>query len=130
MAEMLCEPFDSLVVSSEELNGETPETVAFRTESTRKSTFVTPRLSLAWTDTVIVPDTVAPFAGEIRLVVGAVTSALLTVTETGAAFPLFPAASYAIAATVCVPFENRVVSTMVLKGDAPVAFPISTESKR
>jgi len=40
-------------------------------------------LSLAVALTVVVPDTVAPFAGELMLTLGAVVSAFDTVTVTG-----------------------------------------------
>jgi len=68
-------------------------------------------LSEAFAETVVVPDTVAPFTGaEIETVGGVVSvGVLLTVTVTVALVLLFPAASLAIARSVCEPLLVVVV---------------------
>src|SRR4029077_18795968 len=53
----------------------------------------TPLLSVAVAPRVTVPETGAPPAGEVTLTVGAVVSALLTVTPTAAEVLVLPAAS-------------------------------------
>jgi hypothetical protein len=61
---------------------------------------------------VIVPDTVAPFAGEVIDTVGGVVSAggaLETVTVTAAEVLVLPAVSRAMAVTVCEPLLTPVV---------------------
>ena len=70
----------------------------------RNVTPATPTLSEAEAATVRVPTTLDPFAGEVRLTVGAVVSALFTVTFTTAAVAVFPAASRATAVSVWEPF--------------------------
>jgi len=69
-------------------------------------------LSDAFAETVTVFATVALLAGEEMETVGAVVSGvvLLTVTVTLALVAEFPAASFAIARNVCVPFVDFVVS--------------------
>ena len=63
----------------------------------------TPTLSVALAVIVIAPDTVAPAAGEVIDTDGGVVS-LETVTVTAAEVVRLPAASRAIADTVCEPF--------------------------
>ena len=77
--------------------------------STRNCTPATPTLSLAVALTVVVPDTVAPFAGELMLTVGAVVSSFDTVTEIADEVVRFPAASRATAVNVCDPLLTIVV---------------------
>src|SRR5262245_38591989 len=72
----------------------------------RKRTPATPTLSAAEAARVTVPDTVAPLAGEVIDTVGGVVSgggALFTVTLTAAEVRVLPAASGAMAVSVCVP---------------------------
>ena len=59
----------------------------------------------------IVPLTVAPLAGAVRLTLGSVVSAtvLLTVTVQAAEVPTFPAASYALAERLYEPLATVVV---------------------
>jgi len=85
-------PLANVVVSRVFAYGEVVA-VATTIPSIRKSTLVTPTLSEAEADIVIVPDTVAPLVGDVILVLGSVRSALLTVTEIGVVLPTFPAAS-------------------------------------
>ena len=66
-------------------------------------------LLVAFAVTVVVPDTVAPFAGKVIDTTGG-AAALLTVTLSPALAVLFPAVSFATAFSVCVPFELFVVS--------------------
>ena len=72
-------------------------------------------MSEAVADTVIVPEAVEPFAGLVMETVGGVVSAgggagaLLTVTVTGAEVVRFPAASRAMAVSVCEAFDAVVV---------------------
>jgi hypothetical protein len=59
---------------------------------------------------VIVPETVAPEAGEVSDTVGGVVSGVLfTVMDTAALAVLFPAVSVATAVRLCWPFANVVV---------------------
>src|SRR5437773_8622345 len=67
------------------------------TLSSRNCTPATPTLSAAVADTVIVPDTVAAFAGAVSDTVGAIRS-LKTVTVTAAEVATLPDASRARAA--------------------------------
>jgi hypothetical protein len=62
------------------------------------------RLLEADPDTVIVPDTVAPSAGAVIETIGG-AAALLTVTVSPALVVLVPAVSFAMALSVCEPFE-------------------------
>ena len=68
-------------------------------------------MSEALADTVIVPETVEPFAGLVMETVGGVVSGVLlfTVTVTGLEVVRFPAASRAMAVRVCEPFDAEVV---------------------
>src|SRR5215212_3015591 len=68
-----CAPFDAVVVSQLHAYGE-DVSVDFSTPSSQNSTFVTPMLSAAFAVTVVVPDTVAPFAGAVIDVIGSVVS--------------------------------------------------------
>ena len=69
------------------------------------------RLLEAVPDTVIMPDTVAPFAGAVIDTTGGAT-ALLTVTVSPALVVLTPAVSFATAFSVCDPLELFVVSQL------------------
>src|SRR2546422_696977 len=68
-------------------------------------------LSVAFADTVIVPETVAPADGAAMETVGGVVSA--TVTLTAAAVAVLPAASLATAVSVCAPMEDSAVFQLV-----------------
>src|SRR5262245_38688490 len=94
--------------------------------SPKNWTPTTPTLSAALAETVTVPDTVAPFAGEVIFTVGGVVSgggALLTVTVTAADVVRFPAASRAIARRVCVPFPAPLVFHEIENGAAVSSAP-------
>jgi hypothetical protein len=69
------------------------------------------RLLEAVPETVIVPDTVAPFAGAVIETAGGAT-ALLTVTVLPALVVLIPAVSFAMAFKVCEPLELFAVSQL------------------
>ena len=75
------------------------------TPSMRKRTPTTPTSSSAVAVSVVVPTIVAPAAGAVTATVGAVTS-LSTVIATPAETTLLPAASRAIAVTVCGPLAT------------------------
>ena len=79
-------------------------------------------------DTVIVPETVAPDAGDAIEIVGAVV--LFTVTETAALVAVCPAALEATAESECAPFERAAVFRDRLKGAAVSAAPELTPSTR
>src|SRR5262249_32931542 len=79
--------------------------------SSLNCTPATPTLSEALAVTATVPETVAPFAGAGRVTEGGGVSgggALLTVTVTDAEL-LIPAASRAVAESVCVPLATAAV---------------------
>ncbi len=65
---------------------------------------------------MIVPFTVALFAGEVIETVGGVVSVLFTVTVTTALVAVFPAASFATAVSVWLAFETDVVFQEKLYG--------------
>jgi hypothetical protein len=69
-----CGPFAAAVVSQAYVYG-AAVSVAFSVPSTEKSTRETPTLSDADALTVCEPETVEPFAGAVREIVGAVVSA-------------------------------------------------------
>ena len=80
-------------------------------------------MSEAAAETVIVAETVEPFAGLVMETVGGVVSGvrLYTVTVTAEEVVLLPAASRAMAVSVCEPFEAAVVSHDVEYGEAVVS---------
>jgi hypothetical protein len=69
----LCEPFATVVVFHENEYGD-DVSVEWSEPSTKSSTRLTPTLSLALAETVTVPLTVAPLAGDVIDVVGGVVS--------------------------------------------------------
>ena len=80
--------------------------------STKNWTPATPTLSDAEALTVVVPETVAPEAGDVMLTVGGVVSgggAFDTVTVTAVEVFWFPAASRALAVRECEPLATVVV---------------------
>src|SRR3954463_10980699 len=84
------------------------------TPSITNCTPVTPTSSEAFAEMVVVPETVAPSAGDVTVTVGGVVSVgrvdvLETVTVTDDELRL-PAASRAVARSVCGPFGVVVVS--------------------
>ena len=91
--ESVCVPLATVVVSKIHSYGAVVS-VDFNTPPSRNSTLVTATLSVALAVTVVVPTSVAPAAGAVIAVVGAVRS-LLTVTPTAAEALLLPAASKA-----------------------------------
>jgi len=105
----VCEPFPTVVVFHDAEYGVLVSSAPRLLPSTRNCTPATPTLSLAVALTVVVPDTVAPFAGELMLTVGAVVSVFDTVTEIADEVVRFPAASRATAVNVCDPLLTVVV---------------------
>ena len=88
-----------------------PEALEKLPLSTATCTEEIERLLEAVPDTVIVPDTVAPPAGAVIETTGGAT-ALLTVTVSPVLVVLIPAVSFAMAFSVCDPFEIFVVSQL------------------
>src|SRR5207245_2084060 len=95
--------------------------------SPKNWTPTTPISSAAFADTVIVPETVAPLAGEVMLTVGAVVS-LATVIVTGAEVVRLPAASRATAARVCGPLPSVLASIEIEYGAAVSSAPMLAPS--
>jgi hypothetical protein len=103
-------PLATDLVLHEKLYGELVSADPTFPPSTCNCTLATPTLSEAVAFTVIVPFTVALFAGEVIETVGGVVSALFTVTFTAALTPAFPDMSFATAVSVWLAFETVVVS--------------------
>ena len=83
----------------------------------------TATLSEAVADTVTaVPDTVAPSAGAVIATVGGATS-LFTVTDTGVAVVVLPAASRATAVSECTPLATPIVFQTLVYGLAVSSAP-------
>jgi len=76
MAVSVCEPLLAVVVSQEIEYGAFASSAPLLTPSNRNWTPATPRLSDAVAVTVIVPETVAPEAGDVMLTVGGLVSGL------------------------------------------------------
>src|SRR5580658_3558301 len=74
--------------------------------STWNCTLATATLSEALAVTVMVPETVAPEAGEVMETLGGVVSALFTVMETAELVALLPAVSMATAVRECLPLVS------------------------
>ena len=87
--------------------------------STRNCTPATPTLSVAVAVRLNVPLTVCPAVGEAMLTAGTVVSARATVTL---AFARLPAASRAVAVSVCEPAATALVFHERLYGEAVVFF--------
>jgi hypothetical protein len=111
IARTVCEVFVAVVVFQETEYGAVVSNAPRLAPSSWNCTLATPTLSLALAVTEIVPLTVAPFAGALIDTVGGVVSdvLLLTVTVTVALVVALPAASLAIARTVCDPLLDVVV---------------------
>src|SRR3989441_8483447 len=92
------------------------------TPSSLSWTPTTPTLSVAFADTVIVPETVAPADGAVMETDGGVVS-FATVTLTAAAVAVFPAASRATAVKLCAPFAAKVVFHETEKGAVVTSTP-------
>src|SRR5712691_7161144 len=105
---MVCEALLAVVVFQETEYGDVVSSAPALTPSSRNCTPTTPTLSEALAVTLIVPETVAPEAGEVMLTVGAVVS-LNTVTVTGAEVLRLPAVSCAMAVMVWEPLLAPVV---------------------
>src|SRR5882724_1128295 len=109
IAVSVCEPFPTVAVFHDTEYGVDVSSDPRFDPSTRNCTPATPTLSDAVALTVVVPDTVAPFPGELMLTLGAVVSAFDTVTVTADEVLRLPAASRATAVNVCEPFPAVVV---------------------
>src|SRR5207248_461884 len=108
----VCEPLTTAVVLNEGSEGRGVGTAAIGAPSAKNCTPATPTLSEAFAVTGIVPETVAPLAGELMLTVGGVVSGggpFETLTVTGAEVVRLPAASRATAVKVCEPLTTAVV---------------------
>src|SRR6266571_327993 len=109
VAASVCEPFAILVVSRATEYGAAVSSAPSTAPSNRNCTPATPTLSEASALTLIVPDTVAPFAGAVIDTVGGVVS-LNTVTVTELEVYWRPSRSLATAVKVCEPLLAAVVS--------------------
>src|SRR6266581_493834 len=109
VAASVCEPFATLVVSRATEYGAVVSSAPSAAPSNRNWTPATPTLSEASALTLIVPDTVAPFAGAVIDTVGGVVS-LNTVTVTELEVYGRPSRSLATAVKVCEPLLAAVVS--------------------
>src|SRR5437868_5914943 len=106
IAVSVCEPLVAVVVfHATEYGGDISSAPRF-TPSSWNCTPTTPPLSDAVADTLIVPVRNAPLAGDVMDTVGAVLS---TATVTAFDVVRFPAASRAIAVSVCEPVGAVVV---------------------
>jgi hypothetical protein len=125
IARNVCEPLLDVVVFQETEYGEAVSRAPRLAPSNWNCTLATPTLSLAFAVTEIVPLTVAPFAGALIDTVGGVVSVvlLLTVTVTVALVVLLPAASLAIARSVCEPLLDVVVFHETEYGEAVLRLP-------
>jgi hypothetical protein len=83
-------PFATVVVSHETLNGVPRSSAPILTPSRLNWTPTTPTLSVAFADTVIVPETVAPFTGAVTEIVGGVISTVNVVTVKSPDIARFP----------------------------------------
>src|SRR5882762_7060439 len=101
-AVMVCEPLLELVVFQGTEYGAAVISAPALTPSNWNCTLTTPTLSEALAVTVIVPETLAPEAGEVTLTDGAAVS-LKTVTVTGSEFHRTPRISVATAVRLCEP---------------------------
>src|SRR3989442_153399 len=112
----VCAPLLAVVVFQERVYGAVVTSAPRLAPSSFNCTPTTPTLSVALADTVIVPATVAPGAGEEMEMVGGVLS---TVTLTAPEVATFPAASRATAVRVCAAlvavavFHERVYGAVV-----------------
>ncbi len=98
----VCEPFVAVVVFQETAKGAAVASAPRAAPSSLNCTPATPTLSAALAVTAIVPETVAPLAGEVMLTVGGVVS-LATAIVIGAEVARLPAASRAAAVRVWDP---------------------------
>jgi hypothetical protein len=106
------EPLLEAVVSTEIEYGAVVSSAPSAIPSPKNCTPTTPTLSAAFALTVTVPDTVDPFAGEVMLTVGGAVSGggpFDTVTVRTADVVTLPAASRAVAVSVCEPLPTPVV---------------------
>jgi hypothetical protein len=105
------EPFDKEAVSRLNVQLLVPIAIAKLAPSTDSWTKEIDRLLEAVPDTVTIPDTVDPFAGDVIVTTGGAT-VLFTVTRSLALVVLFPDVSVATAFNVWAPFELFVVSQL------------------
>ena len=125
----VCEPLATDVVFHETEYGAVVSSVPRLAPSSRNCTPTTPTLSAAVAVTVIVPLTVAPLAGDVRLTVGGVLS-FDTVTVTAADVVTLPAASRATAVRLCDPLVAVVVFHGTEYGAAVSSVPMLAPSRR
>lgn len=97
--------------------------VACRELSRKNATLAIPALSEAVAETITVPDTVAPEAGELMEITGGILSALLTVSDTPALVVVCPVELLATADREWLPLESVVVLSEMLNGATVTAAP-------
>src|SRR6266581_8293421 len=127
VAASVCEPFATLVVSRATEYGAAVSSAPSAAPSNRNWTPATPTLSEASALTLIVPDTVAPFAGAVIDTVGGVLS-LNTVTLTELEVYWRPSRSLATAIKVCEPLLAVVVFQEIEYGAVVSSAPRSAPS--
>src|SRR6266702_1817258 len=127
VAASVCEPFATLVVSRATEYGAAVSSAPSAAPSSRNCTPATPTLSEASALTLIVPDTVAPFAGAVIDTVGGVLS-LNTVTLTELEVYWRPSRSLATASKVCEPLLAVVVFQEIEYGAVVSSAPRSAPS--
>src|SRR2546426_1044200 len=125
----VCDALLAAVVSHASAYGAVVSSTPTFAPSRRNWTPTTPTLSDALALIVVVPETVAPFAGAVRLTVGGVVS-LSPVTVIVAAVAVLPAASRATAVSVCDALLAVVVSHAIAYGANMSSTPTSAPSRR
>src|SRR2546426_887177 len=125
----VCDALLAVVVSHAIAYGAIVSSTPTLAPSRRNWTPTTPTLSDALALIVVVPETVAPFAGAVRLTVGGVVS-LSTVPVTAAAVAVLPAASRATAVNVCDALLAVVVSHAIAYGAVVSSTPRLAPSSR
>jgi hypothetical protein len=114
IARSVCEPLLDVVVFHETEYGAVVLRLPKLAPSSWNCTLATPTVLAAVAVTEIVPFTVAPFAGAvIDTVGGGVFVVLFTLTETWALVAEFPAASFATAVRMWLPFDSELVFTAI-----------------
>src|SRR5207245_593662 len=129
IAVSVCDALLAVVVSHEIEYGAVVSSAPTFAPSSRNWTPTTPAWSVGVALSAVVPLTVAPPAGAVTLTVGAVVS-LKTVTVTAAAVVILPAASRAIAVSVCDALLAVVVSHEIEYGAVVSSAPTFAPSSR
>src|SRR5439155_952675 len=133
IAVSVCEPLLAVAVFQETPKGAAVSSAPSAAPSSKNCTPATPTLSEAVAVTVSVPETGAPLAWELVLTVGAVVSGggpLALLDALAVEVVRLPAASRAIAVSVCEPLLAVVVFQETAKGAAVSSAPIGAPSAK